>query len=188
MPRATVSLRPHLSLRLRRRRHRLLLSPPLSRLLRRRKWPRLSRRLRQRAGKITRSSCLAPLSAKSRPQAAIHARAPNAWRMCAVGTSALWRCNRLSRPIRCARSSISQKIIVRGRWVWRTVSLYLKAGGADLVRFFEERVHRLVAEAEMVSNLMHQNVRDEVRQRDIAAIDPLIEDGSAIEKHHRRHS
>lgn len=57
---------------------------------------------------------------------------------------------------------------------------------AALVRFFQQRIHLFVTEAEVVADFVDEDVRDEVRERDIAALDPFVENGAAIEQNHWR--
>ncbi len=60
------------------------------------------------------------------------------------------------------------------------------AAAASLIVGVEHRVHLFVAEAEVMADFVDENVSHEVRQCDVAALDPFVEDGAAIEKDHWR--
>src|SRR5690606_8180880 len=63
----------------------------------------------------------------------------------------------------------------------------LQAGSSASLRGVLERVHVLVAEAEVMPHLVHQHMRHEVFEALVAALDPLVEDGRAEQPDAVRH-
>lgn len=82
-------------------------------------------------------------------------------------------------PLSAAKTTLRRNDLLRGRTPTDRAC-------ASCRRFFLDALHVLVRQAEMMADFMHQNMRDQIVQRLIARLRPVVENRAPVEKHHIR--